>query len=152
MSHENRPSIFGVFGNKNDKFKNSPVPVPDTRRFVDYERERAKKFPKIYSFTGEDGYAAIEPTVLSFDLSILRTDVLIELAGNLVWYQSSTNLTDIIKLKYERQSATAIPFQPGNKLGGVGYTKLYMSNAVIAGATGILILLQDSADHPVTVL
>lgn len=152
MAHEDRKSLFGVFGNQNYRFRGSPVPVPDTRRFVDYAQERKGKplpSPNIFKDTG---YRNIEPTVIPLDLSVARVDLQLVVSGTLVWYMKSTNLSDLITIKYNQSGAVGLPFQPGNKLGGVPYSNLFISNAAIAGATGFLILLQDSPENPITVL
>lgn len=152
MSHENNPSVFGVGGNNNARFGDNPSPVPDTRRFVDYKAERAKPPLPPSSVFKSTGYPNVEPTVLTYDLSVARTDLEIVISGNLFWYQNSTNTSDIVRIKYERNSANPIPFQPGNKLGGVGFSRLYLTNAVIAGATATIIILQDSPQAPISVL
>lgn len=155
MAGENNQSIFGGrsgFGNRGKQFADSPQPAPPTRSFLDYGADRAESHIPSPSVFKDTGYKNTEPTVLKYDLSVARVDVAVPVAGNLIWYQSSTNTTDIITIKMERTSAVGIPFQPGNKLGGVPFSQLYISNAIIAGAFGFLILLQDSPEQPVSVL
>lgn len=104
--------------------------------------------PSVFQDTG---YEPKQPTILSVDLSLTAT-LELDLAGNWVWYQNSTNATDTFALRYNDSAAAPINMLPGNKIGGIAYTKLFITPPGIAGAFATFIVMQDTPQEPIEIL
>lgn len=151
MAHEKNPSVFGKFGNRGAQFTDNPTPVPLTRAFLDYaDRRHHTTIPPTNVFAKPG--AVSEPQVYAIPLDNAQADVIYQFNGNFIWLQSSTNTTDTLTIKFERTSATGIPFLPGNMIRGIPYSKLLISNASIPGAVAFLILMQSDPAQPIDVL
>lgn len=145
-------TLFGRFGNQARRFANNPSVRPDSRRFVDYDVERKLYAPAPVSVFTPEGMKSIEPSGFSFDLSVAQTDFEVVISGNFIFYMGSTNVSDLVRVKYERKSSFAFPYRPGNKVDGIPFTRLYFSWLVIAGATAEFMILSAPPSQPVTVL
>lgn len=122
------------------RYSEAPIVSPE-RALVDYPRARRETILEPISAFAPPGTAQIAaPRVLKLDLSIVRANVAFELSGNVLWYQRSTNISDLISVRYGSQDADAVEWQPGNALGGIPFDRLFITNAAIAGAFGSLLV------------
>lgn len=152
MAGEKNPSVFSRFGNQRHLTADNPPPVPVTRKQVSFDEQRKlQKIPPASVFQG-NAYAPADPSVFSISLATAQTDVEYPINGNVIWFQSSTNPTDVLSVKFNRTSNVAIPLLPGNALFGIPFQKLFISNSSIGGATATLIVMQDTPEHPIRVL
>jgi hypothetical protein len=129
-----------------------PAPVSPARQLVDYPSERAG-----HTYTPEDFRsvaAAGTPArlaglrVVTIDLSVLNTNKLIDVGGNIIFFQFSVNVTDKLTIKADTVDSPAIPLMPGGKIQGFAFDRLYVTNAAIVGAVGSVLLVANVADAP----
>lgn len=87
---------------------------------------------------------------LSFSLATTFTDVPYYIAGTIIWYLNSTNVTDLFKIRIASINADQLTWQPGNGIEGIPFSLVYITvpNA-IAGATANLVYFTDTPDKPV---
>lgn len=82
-------------------------------------------------------------------LAATFTDVQYNLAGTILWYMTSTNLTDLLNIRIGDINADPLPFQPGNGIEGLSYNRLFISNpTAVAGATATLVYFKDDPAAP----
>lgn len=99
---------------------------------------------------GVDGYQLQSPKVQKISLAAAFTDQLYNLSGTVLWYLTSTNVTDSLLFRVGSLAADQLQWGPGNGLEGLPYSQLYITNLVpVPGATAQIVYFTDSPDKPV---
>lgn len=87
-----------------------------------------------------DYYGTLRGRLLSLDLSIARSNIQFQYAGTAIFFCDSTNATDRVSVSFD-PSGDPIPMGGRvNKIIGVPFNQLYVTNAAIPGATATLII------------
>lgn len=116
-----------------------PAPVQPEN----YTAARASR-PAVVVNDFDSGQTAIpdRPLFKTLTLSLATAgNQTIQLAGNMVWFMSSTNATDLVNIQHNGD-CDPLPWHPGNYLVGPEYAsgELVISWAAQAGATAILVV------------
>jgi hypothetical protein len=72
---------------------------------------------------------------LVLDLATARTDVAFEISGDVLNFTQSTNTTDLVQVRYDALDSDPVPFLPGFGITGRRFTRVFITNAAIPGAT-----------------
>lgn len=87
---------------------------------------------------------------IQISLASTFTDTQYLISGTVLWYLSSTNVTDLINIRIASINADPIPWQPGNGVEGLPFSQIFVTvPAAIAGATATLVYFSDAPDKPV---
>lgn len=73
--------------------------------------------------------------LITIDLASARTDEELSLKGNFVWAANATTLNSRIDIRFNNQAGDVLPLLRGVSIGGVPFTRLYISNTAQAGET-----------------
>lgn len=73
---------------------------------------------------------------------------LIDFSGDFIWFQSSTNSTDKLRVRIGRQSNPFLTLLPGQSIGGRRFKKIWLAWALVAPATaGVLIVSNNHGQN-----
>jgi hypothetical protein len=87
--------------------------------------------------------------LLPISLAATFTDVPYYISGTILWYMTSTNVTDQLSVRIGSYNADRMPWGPGNGIEGVSYSVVYISNFTgVAGATAQLVYFSDTPESP----
>lgn len=85
----------------------------------------------------------------TISLTNLFTDVQYNLAGTILWYMTSTNLTDQLQIRISDINADQLPWGPGNGIEGLSFSRVFISNLVaVPGAVATLVYFSDTPNAP----
>lgn len=121
-------------------------PAPGLRE-QDYNAKRRRRLRFNFPFRPAGGN--IDPQIYDLTLSVATTNFEIPIAGNVVKYANSTNVSDLITVRFNRKSAAAVPLRPGDAIDGIAFDRIFVSWAAQSGATASIMLLEDSLEQDV---
>jgi hypothetical protein len=83
--------------------------------------------------------------VFSLSLAAARTNeiMIFQSTFQFLSVRNSTNVTDILNVRYGAIAEDAIPFLAGSTINGVPFNTLYLTNTAIAGATMTIMVAQN---------
>lgn len=90
----------------------------------------------------------------TISLATAMSEQVFFIGGTILWYMTSTNVTDQILVRIGDFTADQLPFAPGNGIEGLSFNKIFVSfgNAgqppVVPGATATLVYFTDTPEAP----
>lgn len=136
------------------------MPQPSTfPQFFDHENQRAfrvarKSNPKSIPGGINPGGSPYPPMdaanpnagtlkVITVDLSVAHTNFLYSIAGNSFWYKIYTNATDTFSVTFDNTTTNdPLPLVPKDIVQGFPFTKFFITNAAIVGASATIVIFQ----------
>lgn len=133
-------STFPQFFNHENQraFRTGPNPLPTSVPGAGGYGNGAEIYPPFDSRNPESG--AIK--VLSLDLSVARNNVPFIFEGNSFWYKISTNASDTISVTFNDTTTNdPVPLIPKDVLQGFPFTKFFVTNLAIIGASCTIVIM-----------
>jgi hypothetical protein len=97
----------------------------------------------------QEGIDHVENVDFSTAARSVSDPQLLDFAGDFIWFQSSTNSSDKLRIRIGRHSNPFLTLLPGQSIGGRRFKKIWLAWAQVVGAAGVLIV---SNNHGQTVI
>lgn len=124
--------------------ENKRITLPPQRKAPQDFRQQRANAPHP-SFTDFDNNLppsnSARPLFKTFTINLaVAGQQTMQLGGNVIWFLSSTNATDLINVQYNPDS-DPLPFHPGNAMAGPRFSngEVTLSWSAIAGAVAVMV-------------
>lgn len=98
------------------------------------------------------GYRSKALKVMTLDLSVARAGQEFKVAGAMLLYRHSTNVSDLVQITNPDAGDDLVPWRPGDGLVGWPFSRLLVTNAAIAGAVATFVYSLVYPDEDVRVV
>lgn len=137
FARSNRPAIYSDFLGRTTAKPFHPTIVRGVGHGVKVQTAPGEKYTQ----------QQIKKQTISLTNAI--TDQLFNVSGTILWYMTSTNVTDQILIRIGDISADQLPFGPGNGIEGLSFNKIFVTIATpVANAVATLVYFSDTPEAP----